>query len=97
MTSPDLNPDPLQGVVAELSKRLDSIETHQREDIAALRQEVARWMRGLIGIGITGFLAITGLLVTILLKLANSHPCPGWPCGVGRGTTPCYWPAVRQP
>ena len=75
-TPPDLNPDPLQGVVAELSKRLDSIErrldrieTHQREDIAALRQEVARWMRWLIGIGITGFLAITGLLVTILLKL----------------------------
>ena len=81
-TPPELNPDPLQ-VVAELSKRLDSIErrldrieTHQREDsaalredMAALRQEVARWMRWLIGIGITGFLAITGLLVTILLKL----------------------------
>ena len=47
---------------------LSSIETHQREDIAALRQEVARWMRWLIGI--TGFLAITGLLVTILLKLS---------------------------
>ena len=65
-TPPELNPDPLQVVVAELSKRLDSldrIETHQREDMAALRQEVARWMRWLIGIG------ITGLLVTILLKL----------------------------
>jgi len=77
MTTPsELIPDPLQGVVAELSKRLDSIErrldrieTHQREDIAALRQEVARWMRWLIGIGITGFLAIIGLLMTILLKL----------------------------
>ena len=33
-TPPELNPDPLQVVVAELSKR---IETHQREDIAALR------------------------------------------------------------
>ncbi len=59
-TPPELNPDPLQVVVAELSKR---IETHQREDMATLRQEVARWMRWLIGIG------ITGLLVTILLKL----------------------------
>ncbi len=70
MTTPhELNPDPLQ-VVAELSKRLDSIkhrldriETHQREDIASLRQAMARWMRWIIGIGITGFLAITGLLV----------------------------------
>ena len=82
-TPPELNPDPLQVVIAELSKRLDSIErrldrieTHQREDIAALRedmaalrQEMARWMRWLIGIGITAFVAITGLLVTILLKL----------------------------
>ena len=76
-TPPELNPDPLHGVVAELSKRLDSIERrldrieiHQRGDIAAFRQEMARWMRWLIGIGITAFVAITGLLVTILLKLS---------------------------
>ena len=51
---PELNPDPLAGLVAELSKRLDSIErrldgierrldrveAHQREDIAALRQDM---------------------------------------------------------
>ena len=45
---PELNPDPLPGVVAELFKRLDSIErrldrieTRQREDLAALRQDLA--------------------------------------------------------
>ena len=42
--SPEVTPDPVQ---VELSKRLDSIErrldrmeTHQREDIAALRQDL---------------------------------------------------------
>ena len=45
---PELNPDPLPGVVFELSKRLDSIErrldrieTLQREGIAVLRQDLA--------------------------------------------------------
>ena len=51
---PELNPDPLAGFVAELSKRLDSmerrldgierrlnrIETYQREDTQALRQQI---------------------------------------------------------
>ncbi len=35
-------PDPVQGIVAELSKRLDSIETNQRENIQALQQDIAR-------------------------------------------------------
>ena len=45
---PELKPDPLPSVVAELFKRLDSIErrlerieTRQREDLAALRQDLA--------------------------------------------------------
>ena len=84
--SPELNPDPLAGLVAELSKcldglerrldslerRLERMETHQREDTAALRQDMAalnRRIDWLIGLGITAFVAVTGLLVTILLKL----------------------------
>ena len=84
--SPELNPDLLAGLVAELSKRLDGLErcldslerrlermeTHQREDTAALRQDMAalnRRIDWLIGLGITAFVAVTGLLVTILLKL----------------------------
>ena len=77
--SPELNPDPLAGLVAELSKRLDSLErrldslerrlermeTHQREDTAALNRRID-W---LVGLGITAFVEVTGLLVTILLKL----------------------------
>ena len=50
---PELKPDPLPGVAAELSKRLDSIErrleqleTYQRKDIAALRQEIAALQQG---------------------------------------------------
>ena len=39
---PEVNPDPVQGLVAELSKRLDSLETSQREHIQALRQDIAR-------------------------------------------------------
>ncbi len=35
-------PDPVQGIVAELSKRLDSIETNQRENIQALQRDIAR-------------------------------------------------------
>lgn len=79
---PELNPDPLPSVVAELSKRLDSIErrldrieTHQREDIAALRQDMQREVAAvnrridwLIGIQIGTFVALVGLLVSILLK-----------------------------
>ena len=79
---PELNPDPLHGVAAELSKRLDSIErrlerleTHQREDIAALRQDMQRESAAtnrridwLIGIQIGTFVALVGLLVSILLK-----------------------------
>ncbi len=92
-TPPELNPDPLPSVVAELSKRLDSIERrldriepHQREDIAALRQDtrqdiavlrqdmqrefaaVNRRIDWLIGIQIGTFVALVGLLVSILLK-----------------------------
>ena len=33
---------PVQGIVAELSKRLDSIETNQRENIQALQRDIAR-------------------------------------------------------
>ena len=86
---PELKPDPLPSVAAELSKRLDSIErrldrieTHHREDIAALRQEIAalrqdmqresaatnRRIDWLIGIQIGTFVALVGLLVSILLK-----------------------------
>ena len=95
MTTPPplLDPDPLPSVVAELSKRLDSIEcrldrieTHQREDIAALRQDMQRDIAALrqdmqrefsaanrridwlIGIQIGTFVALVGLLVSILLK-----------------------------
>ena len=39
---PETHPDPVQGIVAELSKRLDSIETTQRESTQALRQDMAR-------------------------------------------------------
>ena len=81
--APELNPDLLAGFIAELSKRLDSVErrlermeTHQREDTATLRQHinagldrVNRRIDWLIGMGITAFVAMTGLLVTILLKL----------------------------
>ena len=38
---PETHPDPVQGIVAELSKRLDSIETTQRESTQALRQDNA--------------------------------------------------------
>ena len=86
---PQLNPDPLPGVAAELSKRLDAIEhrldrieTHQREGIAALRQDIAvlrqdmqrelvavnRRIDWLIGLQIGTFVALVGLLVSILLK-----------------------------
>ena len=76
---PELNPDPLPGVVFELSKRL---ETYQREDIAVLRQDIAalrqdmqrefaavnRRIDWLIGIQIGTFVVQVGLLVSILLK-----------------------------
>ena len=94
---PELNPDPMAGVVAELSKRLDSIErrldrieTNQREGAQALRQHIddglgsvnqrmddglenvnrridtlTRWI---IGIQLSSFIALAGLLVAILLK-----------------------------
>ena len=79
---PELKPDPLPGVVAELSKRIDSIErqldrieTYQREGIAALRQDMQRGFAAvnrridwLIGIQIGTFVALVGLLVSILLK-----------------------------
>ena len=52
------------------------METHQRGDTATLRQHidagldrVSRRIDWLIGMGITAFVAVTGLLVTILLKL----------------------------
>ena len=38
--SPELNPDPMAGLVAELSKRLDRIEAHQHEDAQALRRRI---------------------------------------------------------
>ena len=80
---PELNPDPMAGLVAELSKRLDSVErrlermeTHQREDAQALRQHiddglktVNRRIDWLIGIHFGTFIALVGLLVGILLKL----------------------------
>ena len=86
---PELSPDPLPSVASELSKRLDSIErrldrleTHQREDIAALRQDMQREFAAvdsridtvnrridwLIGVQIGTFVALVGLLVSILLK-----------------------------
>ena len=50
---PELKPDPLPSVAAELSKRIDSIErrleqleTYQRKDLAALRQEIAALQQG---------------------------------------------------
>ena len=64
--------DSLERRLDSLERRLERIETHQREDTAALRQEMAalnRRIDWLIGIGITAFVAVTGLLVTILLKL----------------------------
>ena len=88
---PELNPDPLAGVVAELSKRLDSIErrldgierrldrveAHQREDIAALRQDMRqdiaalrrehrRDFRWVIGIQLTTLIALGTLILTRL-------------------------------
>ncbi len=59
--------------------RLDRIETNQREDTQVLRQHIddglknvnqridvlTRW---LIGIQVSSFIALTGLLVAILLK-----------------------------
>ena len=86
---PELKPDPLPSVVAELFKRLDSIErrlerleTRQREDIAVLRQDMQRGFASvdsrfdtvnrrldwLIGIQIGTFVVLVGLLVSILLK-----------------------------
>ena len=79
---PELKPDPLPGVVAELFKRLDSIErrldrieTRQREDLAALREDMQRGFAAinrrldwLIGIQIGTFVVLVGLLVSILLK-----------------------------
>ena len=88
---PELNPDPLAGLVAELSKRLDSIErrldgierrldrveAHQREDIAALRQDMRqdiaalrrehrRDFRWVIGIQLTTLIALGTLILTRL-------------------------------
>ncbi len=88
---PELNPDPLTGLVAELSKRLDSIErrldgierrldrveAHQREDIAALRQDMRqdiaalrrehrRDFRWVIGIQLTTLIALGTLILTRL-------------------------------
>ena len=78
--APELNPDPLAGLVAELSKRLDSIErrldgierrldrveAHQREDIAALRREHRRDFRWVIGIQLTTLIALGTLILTRL-------------------------------
>ena len=68
--------------MAELSKRLDAIErrldrieTYQREGIAALRQDMQRELVAvnrridwLIGLQIGTFVLLVGLLVSILLK-----------------------------
>ena len=61
-------PDPVQGFVAELSKRLDSIESNQRENIQALWQDIAethrridRLTRWIIGIQLTTPIALGAL------------------------------------
>ena len=79
----DLIPDPLAGTVQQMDKRLDSIErrlesieAHQREDanavnqrIDAVNQRIDALTRWVIGIQLSTFIALVGLLVAILLKL----------------------------
>ena len=74
---PEVSPDPVQ---VELSKRLDSIErcldrmeTHQREDnaalrqkITALRQDMTRNMRWIIGVQLTTLIALGTLILSRL-------------------------------
>ena len=70
-TMTELIPDPLAGTVQQMDKRLDSIErrldsieTHQRET-----QRIDALTRWVIGIQLSTFIALVGLLVAILLKL----------------------------
>ncbi len=72
----DLIPDPLAGTVQQMDKRLDSIErrldsieTHQRENANAVTQRIDALTRWVIGIQLSTFIALVGLLVAILLKL----------------------------
>ncbi len=76
---PEVNPNPVQ---VELSKRLDSIEcrldrmeTHQREAIAALRQKITtlrqemnRNVRWIIGVQLTTLIALGTLILSRLPK-----------------------------
>ena len=79
---PELKPDPLPGVVAELSKRLDSIErrlerleTHQREDIAALRQDMQR-----------GFAPVDSRIASVDSRIAAVNRRLDWLIGIQIGT-----------
>ncbi len=72
----ELSPDALTGTVQQMDKRLDSIErrldgieTRQREDTNAVNQRIDTLTRWVVGIQLSTFIALVGLLVTILLKL----------------------------
>ena len=72
----ELSPDSLAGTVQQMDKRLDSIErrldgieTRQREDANAINQRIDTLTRWIIGIQLSTFIALVGLLVTILLKI----------------------------
>ncbi len=72
----ELSSDALTGTVQQMDKRLDSIErrldgieTRQREDTNAVNQRIDTLTRWVVGIQLSTFIALVGLLVTILLKL----------------------------
>lgn len=72
----DLSPDSLSGTVQQMDKRLDSIErrldgieARQRQDANAINQRIDALTRWVVGIQLSTFIALVGLLVTILLKL----------------------------
>ena len=62
----------MEGILEQVVARLDSLEAAQRQEIVALRQEIAatnrrldsqfRWLVGIL-------FGMVGLLVTILLKV----------------------------
>lgn len=52
-----------------IERRLDGIEARQREDANAINQRIDALTRWVVGIQLSTFIALVGLLVTILLKL----------------------------
>jgi hypothetical protein len=52
-----------------IERRLDGIEARQREDANAINQRIDALTRWVVGIQRSTFIALVGLLVTILLKL----------------------------